>query len=95
MKNLFDDTWKKLNEINTSIKVPITIKIKNDDLKKSNNFELFLREVDLVSDFSILKFNKEFVFYEVLFNGNVQNFIKIMKNKKYNLNTKKKVWMIE
>ena len=95
LKNLFDDTWKKLNEINTSIKVPITIKIKNDDLKKSNNFELFLREVDLVSDFSILKFNKEFVFYEVLFNGNVQNFIKIMKNKKYNLNTKKKVWMIE
>ena len=95
LKNLFEDTWKKLNEINTSIKVPITIKIKNDDLKKSNNFELFLREVDLVSDFSILKFNKEFVFYEVLFNGNVQNFIKIMKNKKYNLNTKKKVWMIE
>ena len=29
LKNLFDDTWKKLNEINTSIKVPITIKIKN------------------------------------------------------------------
>ena len=95
LKNLFDDTWKKLNEINTSIKVPITIKIKNDDLKKSNDFELFLREIDLVSDFSILKFDKDFVFYEVLFNGSVQNFMKIMKNKKYNLNTKKKVWMIE
>ena len=95
LKNLFEDTWKKLNEINTSIKVPITIKIRNDDLKKSNNFELFLREIDLVSDFSILKFNKEFVFYEVLFNGTVQNFINIMKNKKYNLNTQKKVWMIE
>ena len=95
LKNLFEDTWKKLNEINTSIKVPITIKIKNDDLKKTNNFELFLDEIDLVSDFSILKFNKEFVFYEVLFNGTVQNFINIMKNKKYNLNTQKKVWMIE
>ncbi len=95
LKNLFEDTWKKLNEINTSIKVPITIKIKNDDLKKSINFELFLREIDLVSDYSILRFNKEFVFYEVLFNGTVQNFINIMKNKKYNLNTQKKVWMIE
>jgi len=95
LKNLFEDTWKKLNEINTSIKVPIIIKIKNDDLKKSINFELFLEEIDLVSDYSILRFNREFVFYEVLFNGTIQNFINIMKNKKYNLNTQKKVWMIE
>ena len=95
LKNLFEDTWKKLNEINTSIKVPITIKIKNDDLKKSNNFELFLDEIDMVSDYSVEKFDKEFIFYEVLFNGTVQNFINIMKNKKYNLNTQKKVWMIE
>ncbi len=90
LKNLFEDTWKKLNEINTSIKVPIRIKIKNDDLKKSNNFELFLNEIDMVSDYSVQKFNKEFIFYEVLFNGTVQNFINIMKNKKYNLNTQKK-----
>jgi len=95
LKNLFEDTWKKMNEINTSIKVPIRIKIKNDDLKKSNNFELFLNEIDMVSDYSVQKFDKEFIFYEVLFNGTVQNFINIMKNKKYNLNTQKKVWMIE
>ena len=95
LKNLFEDTWKKLNEINTSIKVPIIIKIKNDDLKKSNNFELFLNEIDLVNDYSIQKFDKEFVFYEVLFNGTVQNFINIMKNKNYNLNTQKKIWTIE
>ncbi len=95
LKNIFEDTWKKINEINTSIKVPITVKIKNDDLKKSNNFELFLNEIDLISDYSIQKFNKEFIFYEILFNGTVQNFINIMKNKKYNLNTQKKVWTIE
>ena len=95
LKNLFDDNWKKLNEINTSIKVPITIKIRNDELKKSNNFELMLNEIDLVSYYSIQKLNKEFIFYEVLFNGTVQKFINIMKNNKYNLNTKKKVWIIE
>ena len=95
LKNIFEDNWKKINEINTSIKVPIKVKIKNDDLKKSNDFELVLREIDLVNEYSILRFNKEFVFYEVLFNGTVQKFINIMKNKKYNLNTQKKVWMIE
>ena len=95
LKKQYENTWKKLNEINTSIKLPIIIKIKNDNLKKSNNFELFLSEIDLVSDYSVQKFNKEFIFYEVLFNGTVQNFINLMKNKKYNLNTQKKIWMIE
>ena len=69
--------------------------LKNDDLKKSNDFELFFNEIDMVSDYSVEKFDKEFIFYEVLFNGTVQNFINIMKNKKYNLNTQKKVWIIE
>ncbi|MDC3179872.1 hypothetical protein OA862_00690 [Candidatus Pelagibacter sp.] len=95
LKNLFEDNWKKLNEINTSINVPITIKVRNDDLKKSNKFELILNEIDLVSYYYIQKINKEFIFYEVLFNGTVQNFINIMKNYKYNLNTQKKVWIIE
>ena len=49
----------------------------------------------MVSYYSIQKFDREFIFYEVLFNGTVQKFINIMKNKKYNLNTQKKVWMFE
>ena len=95
LKNSFEDTWKKLNEINTSIKLPIFIKIKNDDLQKSNNFEVALNDIELVNDYSVQKFDKEFIFYEVLFNGTVQNFINIMKNKNYKLNTQKKVWIIE
>ena len=95
LKNLFEDTWKKINEINTSIKLSINIKIKNDDLKKSSRFESDLVDIELVNDYSIQKFNKDFIFYEILFNGTVQNFINIIKNKNYNLNTEKKVWTIE
>ena len=95
LKNLFEDTWKKLNEINTSIKLSINIKIENNDLKKSSRFELDLDEIDLVNDYTIQKFNKEFIIYEILFNGTVQNFINIMKNKNYNLNTQKKIWTLE
>ena len=95
LKNLFEDTWKKINEINTSIKLSINIKIKNDNLRKSNRFETDLLDIELVNDFSIQKFNEDFIFYEILFNGTVQNFINIMKNKNYNLNTEKKVWTIE
>ena len=95
LKNLFEDTWKKINEINTSIKLSINIKIKNDDLIKSNRFETDLLDIELVNDYSVSKLNKDFIFYEILFNGPVQNFINIMKNKNYNLNTEKKVWIIE
>ena len=95
LKNLFEDTWKKINEINSSIKLSIIIKLKNDNLIKSSQFELDLENMELVNDYSIQKFNKEFIFYEILFNGTVQNFINIMKNKNYNLNTEKKIWTIE
>ena len=84
-----------MNEINTSIKLSINIKIENNDLKKSSRFELDLNDIDLVNDYTIQRFNKDFIFYEILFNGTVQNFINIMKNKNYNLNTQKKIWTIE
>ena len=95
LKNLFEDTWKKLNEINTSIKLSIVIKTENSNLKKSSRFELDLNDIELVNDYSIQKFDKQFIFYEILFNGTVQNFINIMKNKNYNLNTQKKIWTLE
>ena len=95
LKNSFEDTWKKLNEINTSIKLLITIKLRNQNIKKSNQFESILDNIELVNDFSIKKFDNEFIFYEILFNGTIQNFINIMKNKEYNLNTQKKIWTIE
>ena len=95
LKNSFEDNWKKLNEINTSIKLPILIKFKNNDTKKSMQFETILNDIELVNDFFIKRFDKEFIFYEILFNGTVQNFINIMQNKDYNLNTQKKVWTVE
>ena len=95
LKNSFEDNWKKINEINTSIKLPIVIKFKNNDVRKTIQFEAVLNDIELVNDFFIKRFDKEFVFYEILFNGSVQNFINIMQNKDYNLNTQKKVWTME
>ena len=95
LKNLFEDTWKKINEINTSIKLSIIVKTENEDLSKSSRFESDLNDIELVNDYFIQKFDKQFIYYEILFNGTVQSFINIMKNKKYNLNTQKKIWTLE
>ena len=37
LKNIYEDEWKKNNEINTSIKLPLTISIKSKDYKKIMN----------------------------------------------------------
>ncbi len=95
LKNLFEDTWKKLNEINTSIKLSLIVKTENGNLEKSSRFELDLDDIELVHDYAIQKFDNKFIFYEILFNGTVQNFINIMKSKNYNLNTQKKIWVLE
>ena len=39
LKNIYEDEWKKNNEINTSIKLPLTISIKSTDYKKIINLE--------------------------------------------------------
>ncbi|MDC1032818.1 hypothetical protein OAQ48_01510 [Candidatus Pelagibacter sp.] len=94
LKIIYDDLWKEYNQINTSIKLPLIIKINSKDLNKSLLFEKFLQEVDLISDYSINKFNKSFIYYEVVFNGTPKQFINIMSNKNYNFDTQKKIWVL-
>ena len=39
LKNDYEDYWKNLNLINTSLKLPLTIKIKNENKQKIFKFE--------------------------------------------------------
>ena len=94
LKLLYEDQWKEYNQINTSIKLPLFIRVNNKDLKTSLKFENILSDVDLISDYSINKYDKNFVYYEITFNGTPKNFINIMKNKNYSFNTTKKLWIL-
>jgi len=95
LKIIYEDAWKELNLINTSIKLPLFIKVNNDDLKISLNFEKSLDSIDLVNDYIINKFDKNFIYYEVTFNGTPTNFINVMEKKKYKFNTQKKIWILK
>ena len=95
LKILYEDLWKEYNQINTSIKFPLLIKIENKDLSVSLKFESILEQVDLVNSFSINKFDKDYIYYELVFNGTPQNFISIMNEKNYNFDTQKKIWILK
>ena len=95
LKIVYEDYWKNFNEINTSIKLPIYIKIKSFDSLKVSNFEETLDKTNLIYDFFILKFDKDFIYYQVTFNGTRDNFLKLMRDKNFNFNTQNKTWILE
>ena len=95
LKTIYEDFWKENNLINTSIKLPLIIQVKNADLNLSSKFEESLNNIDLISSYFISKFNKDFIFYEVIFNGTPKNFINIMKDLNYNFDTQKKTWILK
>ena len=95
LKIIYEDFWKQQNLINTSIKLPISIQLDSKNYDLSSTFEKALDEIDLIGNFSIISFNKDFIVYELTFNGTPKNFINIMKEKNFNFDTQNKVWILK
>ena len=95
LKNLYEDEWKKINKINTSIKLPLTISIKSTDYKKVVYLEEALANIDLISDFYILKFNNKFIQYRIIYNGSPKTFFHDMNDKYLNIVMENNVWTVK
>ena len=95
LKIIYDDLWKEYNQINTSIKLPLFIKVSNKDTMVSLRFENVLNSVDLISSYTINKFDKDFIYYEIIFNSTPTNFLNLMNKKNYNFDTQKKIWILK
>ena len=95
LKILYEDHWKNFNQVNTSIRLTLNIMIKNSNNFKTSYFEKVLNEIDLVYDFFITKFDKNFIYYQIIYNGTPKNFLEIMNKKNYNFNTQNKVWLLQ
>ena len=95
LKQFYEDQWKKNNEINTSIKLPITISINSKKNKKIIELEQALGSIDLVSDFSVLNFNSEIIQYKITYNGTPNIFLYDMKKKNLELEMKNNMWILK
>ena len=94
LKSLYENYWKSKNEINTSIKLSLTLSINNDDNLKISQFENTLNSIDLIYDFFIFKFNNKNNIYKITFNGSPGNFLNIMRKKNYEFNTRNQIWSL-
>jgi hypothetical protein len=95
LKSIFENYWKSKNEINTSVKLSLTISIDNYNNSKVSEFEEMLSDIDLIYDFNIFKFDNKNNVYKIIFNGSPDKFLKIMKNNNYEFNTQNKVWYLK
>ena len=95
LKDLYEDEWKKNNEINTSIKLPLTISINSKNYKKIINLEEVLSSINLISNFYILKFNNKSTQYKIIYNGSPKTFFKDMNDRNFNIVIKNNVWTVK
>ena len=95
LKSNFENQWKKVNQINTSIKLPLTLQVDSKNYELIKKFENELSKLDLVSSFFIDNINNEITTYKIIFNGTPDRFIQEINKGKINLNTSFKIWRVE
>ena len=95
LKIIYEDYWKDYNQINTSIKLPLNIKVKNNDNLKISNFEKKMIDIELIYDFYIKKFDKNFTYYQIIFNGTPNIFLKTMSENNYQFDTQRNIWLLK
>ena len=95
LKIIYEDYWKKNNEINTSIKLPLSVSISSKDYKKITKLENVLSDIDLISNFYILKFNSENSEYKIIYNGSPKTFFNDMSKRNLDLIIENNIWTIK
>jgi hypothetical protein len=95
LKQAYEDQWKKNNEINTSIKLPITISINSKKTKKIIELEQLLDGMDLISEFNILNFNSESIQYKIIYNGTPDIFLNEMRKSDFEFDMKNNIWILK
>ena len=95
LKNLYEDKWKLINKINTSITIPIKISIKNNNFIISDKLENILNQSDFVYEYEIEKMNSEEIIYKIIYNNNPEKFLNTLKVNDININSSSDIWYIE
>ena len=95
LKTTYENYWKNINQINTSIKLPLTISINANQHKKIQILENNLNELDLVSSFKILKINNHYIYFRIIYNGSPNKFLSEIQMKGIEINTQNQIWEVQ
>ena len=94
-KNIYENYWKLKNQMNTSVKLSLIVSVDNSLNSNIAKFEQTIHDLDFLYDFYIYKFNNEKNIYKIIFNGTPDNFIKIINDNNYEIDTQNKIWQVK
>ena len=95
IKENYEDKWKSVNKINTSIKIPIRLSISSSNIKLSQKLEKKLSSIDLVSNYEIETFNNKEIVYKIIFNGNPNKLLNILNLNYFKVDSSNIIWEIQ
>ena len=95
LKTIYENNWKKINQINTSIKLPLTVSVSSKNHKKIQILEKTLNKLDLISYFDVIKFDNENIYFKIIYNGSPKKFIKDLKENKITLVSENQIWKVQ
>ena len=95
IKDSFEDKWKSVNKINTSIKIPIKVSIESNNTKLSQELEKKFSSIDLIYNYKIESFNNKKIIYKIIFNGNPNKLLDIMSFYNFKIDASGEIWKIQ
>ena len=95
LKNTYENHWKDINKINTSIKLPLTVSLDSTEYEKILNFDNVLDKLDLVFSYEISKFDNKTIYYKLIYNGAPNKFINDLEAKGIELDIQNQNWKIK
>ena len=94
LKLIYENHWKKINQINTSIKLSATLAVDSKNYQLINKFEKKLATIDFISKFSIDNFSSTTITYKVIYNSTPDKFLTLLNLNGFDVDTSNKIWKI-
>tara|TARA_Y100000590_G_scaffold423838_1_gene530097 strand:+ start:2687 stop:3730 length:1044 start_codon:yes stop_codon:yes gene_type:complete len=95
LKINYEDEWKKINQINSSINLTITLALDNKKYDLIKKFEKKIKSMDLIPNYFIERFSEKSTIYKVVFNGTPDKFINELVTDGFNLETTSSIWIVQ
>ncbi len=94
MKIRYDDEWKKINLINTSIKLNIELKLDSKNILLLEKIEKILSEIELVEKYYISNFDNKITSLSILSNSTPDKLMKEFRKYDVNISAQNNVWYL-
>ena len=95
LKLVYENTWKKVNKINTNINLNIYISVDTKNYKLANRFEKELNNSYMIPEYKIDKITNRIMIYKIIYNNTPDKFITNFTNKNFELDTTSKIWKLK